>query len=160
MWAAEQCTALPWSMIGSWNASLVWFWDTFRLNVDADSVLVLLAHPTSLDRTRHPVVGIEITNISRSPWTDSPAALFPPNRWSRKDRRASFNFCWNTWKNSHCLHKKLDQVPRLHVNIFLSTPDSAQGLLHHVTFLCRIKDVGTFYPSRDSSPLKSHLFSL
>lgn len=92
--------------------------------------------------------------------TVSSAASFPPNRWSRKNGRASFNFCWNTRKNSRCLYKKLDQVPRLHVNIFLSTPDSAQGPLHHVTFLHRVKDVGIFYPSRDSSPLKSHLFSL
>lgn len=137
-----------------------WFWDTFRRNVDAGSVLALLAYSTSLDRSCHPVVRIEITNISPSPRTVSPGALFPPNRWSRKDRRASFSFCWNTCKNSHCLHKKLDQVPRLHINIFLSSPGSAQGPLHHVTFLCRVKDVGIFYPSRDSSPLKSHVFSL
>lgn len=155
------CSSLVHDRITS--ASLVWFWantDAFRLHLDADSVLILSACPTSRDETCHPMVSIKIIYIQTSPLKSSLPVLFPLYRWDRGDGRISFNFCWNTWKNSDWLHKKLDQVPRLHVNVFLSRPDSAQGPLHHVTFLHRKKDVGIFYLSRDSSLWKPHLFSL
>lgn len=94
------------------------------------------------------------------PMNSFTSSIISTKEVKQKGQKGLLQLLLKYMKNSHCLHKKLDQVPRLHINIFLSTPDSAQGLLHHVTFLCRIKDVGTFYPSRDSSPLKSHLFSL
>lgn len=145
------------------SASFIWLWAhtfTCRLNADADSVLTLLSCLASIDESSQAMVSIKIRYISNQLTNIFTTSIISSAQWDRVDGRTSFNSCWNTWKNSCWLHRKLDQVPRLHVNIFLSGPGSAQGPLHHVTFLHRKKDGGIFYPSRDRSLWKTHLFSL